>query len=317
MSTSIDSELREALKRIIAYEEKRVEDFNTNPNYYGLDPQPYWELMVVPIEWKHVRKLILGGLVEKFGKKYYLLKDRAAVKDLLLGKDQEKLERDHLVEASLQALPDDLFDVIEGYEDLKTFFQMTLQSEKPVHCLLLGAPGTAKSVFLMELERIGGKFITAGTATGAGIRDILYEELPKLLLIDEIDKNKSSTELSALLTWMESGRIIITKHGLRDERRGKGWVFAAANTKRGLPEELLDRFQVFHIKPYTKEEFLLVVERYLHKRMKLDPQLAQYIATETQKFSHSIRQAIRLARLAKTPEEVDIALKVVQKYAVK
>lgn len=312
-----EPELRVMLQRIIDYEEAKEEEFKNNPNYYGLDPKPYWELMAVPIEWKHVRKLIFAGLVEKFGKKYYLLKDRAAVKDILLGKDQEKQERDHLVEASLQSLPDDLFDVIEGYDDLKTFFQMTLQSEKPVHCLLLGAPGTAKSVFLMELERIGGKFITAGTATGVGIRDILYEELPRLLLIDEIDKNKSSTDLSALLTWMESGRIIITKHGLHDERRGKGWVFAAANTKRGLSVELLDRFQVFQINPYTKEEYLLVVERYLHKRMQVDPQLARYIATETQKFSHSIRQAIRLARLAKTTEEVDTALKVVNKYAVK
>ena len=173
---------------------------------------------------------------------------------------------------------------------------------------------TAKSLFLMEIERLGARFITAGTSTKVGIRDIIYDELPRILIIDEIDKIADPNDLSALLTWMESGRIIITKHGLKDERRGKGWVFAAANTLRKLAPELIDRFEVFHVKPYTKEQFIRVVTGYLTKRKEVPEDLARYIAEKVQEYSVSVREAIRISRVAKTKNEVDRAIEIIRKY---
>lgn len=308
--------LREALTRIVLYEEERIKYFETSPYFKGLGHTPHWEMMQVPVEWKFVRRLLLAGLVKKFGKKYYILTDRSEVKEGLAEVEQARQLLEEKVELVLdeKEFPEDLFDVIEGYDDLKKFFFMTMAADDPVHSLLIGAPGTAKSIFLMELERLGGRFITAGTATKVGIRDIIYDELPRLLILDEIDKIDSSGDLSSLLTWMESGRIIITKHGLKDEKQGKGWVFAAANTMRGLPPELLDRFQVFHIQPYSTEEFIRVVKGYLTKRMNVPEEHAQYIAEKVQEFSVSVRQAIRLAKLAKTKEEVDDLLEVIKKY---
>ena len=74
--------MREALKKIVEYEEKKQKEYKENPIFDNLNHTPYWELYSIPLPWSLVRKLILGGLVEKMGKKYYLLKDRAAVKDL-------------------------------------------------------------------------------------------------------------------------------------------------------------------------------------------------------------------------------------------
>lgn len=311
-----DPSLREALQRIVKYEEERIVYYKSDSIFKGMDCTPYWEMLQVPLEWKFVRRLLFAGLVKKFGKKYYILTDRSEVKVGLAEVEQDRQLMEEKVELVLEEkkFPEDLFDVIEGYDDLKKFFFITLAADDPVHVLMIGAPGTAKSVFLMELERLGGRFITAGTATKVGIRDILYDELPRLLLLDEIDKIDSSGDLSSLLTWMESGRIIITKHGLKDEKKGKGLVFAAANTLRGLPPELLDRFQVFHIQPYSTEEFIRVVKGYLTKRMNIPEEHAQYIAEKVQEFSVSVRQAIRLARLAKTKEEVDDLLEVIKKY---
>ena len=308
-------EVRETLKRIIQYEEEKEQEFKSNPIYNGLDTKPYWELVRIPTEWHVVRKLILAGLVERPAKKWYILKDRGYAKKVLEeyeGKIKERQQR--AVEMTTQELPEDLFDVIEGYDDLKEFIKMSLMAEEPVHVLLVGAPGTAKSLFLMEIERLGARFITAGTSTKVGIRDIIYDELPRILIIDEIDKIADSKDLSAILTWMESGRIIITKHGLRDERQGKGWVFAAANRLKGLPPELLDRFQVFHIKPYTKEQFIRVVTGYLTKRKGVPEDLARHIAEKVQEYSVSVREAIRISRIAKTKDGVDKVIEIVRKY---
>jgi len=173
---------------------------------------------------------------------------------------------------------------------------------------------SAKTLFLMELERLGGVFITAGTATKVGIRDILWDHLPRILIIDEIDKVRDANELSVLLTWMESGRIIVAKHKLRGEKRGKGWVFGAANDTRRLAPELLDRFQIIRFKPYTREEYVKVVVGYLTKAMGLNEDLAKYIADKTAAYTTSVREAIRLAKLAKTKEDVDKITSITKKY---
>jgi len=309
-----DPEIRETLKRIIRYEEKREQEFKSNPIYGGLDTKPYWSLLDIPAEWHVVKKLMFAGVVERPAKKWYLLKDRKAVKQAIQEYEKQVEERQQKVEEATTELPEDLFDVIEGYDDIKEFIKMSLRAEEPVHVLLVGPPGTAKSLFLMEIERLGGRFITAGTSTKVGIRDIIYDELPRILIIDELDKISDSKDLSALLTWMESGRIIITKHGLRDERRGKGWVFAACNRLKGLPSELIDRFEVFHVKPYTKEQFIRVVKGYLTKRKGVAEDLAEYIAEKVQEYSCSVREAIRISRLAKTRDEVDKVISIIRRY---
>jgi len=214
-------------------------------------------------------------------------------------------------------IPADLFDVIEGFDDIKEFIKMSLRAKDPVHVLLVGPTGTAKSLFLMELERLGGYFITAGTTTKVGLRDLIYEELPRILIIDELDKIRDNRDLSALLTWMDYGRIVITKYGLRDVRHGKGWVFAAANRTSNLPPELLDRFRVFEIKRYSKEQFIKVATNYLIKRLNVDPELAKYIAVEVSKYDVSVRAARDIARMARTKEEVKKVISTLRKYRLK
>ena len=313
-SLLVDPEIRETLRRIIEYEEEQERKFKADPAFQGLDMKPYWSLMDIPAEWHIVKKLMFAGLVERPAKKWYILKDRESARKALEEYERKMKERQQKAAEVTQELPEDLFDVIEGYEDIKEFIKMSLRADEPVHVLLVGSPGTAKSLFLMEIERLGARFITAGTSTKVGIRDIIYDELPRILIIDEIDKIADPNDLSTLLTWMEHGRIIITKHGLKDERQGKGWVFAAANTLKRLPPELIDRFEVFHIQPYTKEQFIRVVTGYLTKRKGVPEDLARYIAEKVQEYSVSVREAIRISRVAKTKDEVDKIVEIIKKY---
>ena len=303
----------EALKKIIAYEEKKIEEYQKNPLYEGLSPKPWWNWKEIGIGWKIIQELLLKGYLKTLGRNYYLLKDRERIK-----KEIEEIEKMEEIEKNYRCEPPpDLFDIIEGYEDLKKFILLSLKANEPVHVLLVGPPATGKSLILQEIERLGGYYVTMGTTSKVGLRDIIYEETPRYLIIDEIDKLNNRKDIASLLTWMESGKIIITIHGKKVIKQGKGWVFASANTLHGLPQELIDRFQVFYLKPYSQEQFKRVVIKYLVKRMKKDEEIAEYIANKVLSYSNSVREAIRIARLANSKEEVDEVLKIINAYKIK
>jgi len=51
-------------------------------------------------------------------------------------------------------LPPDFMSVVEGYDDLKAVIKRIVVNEEPIHVLLVGPPSTAKSLMLMEIERL-------------------------------------------------------------------------------------------------------------------------------------------------------------------
>ncbi len=212
-------------------------------------------------------------------------------------------------------LPNDFLETVEGFDDLKNVIKRSILADEPVHILLVGPPATAKSLMLMEIERLPGSvFVTMGTASKAGIRDVLIENRPRFLIIDELDKINNPNDISILLTLMESGKVIVTLHKLRYEVEMKTWVFAAANSTRGIPPELLDRFMVFHIQPYSPEEYINVTKNVLVKRYNVQEDLALYIAQKIAQYSTSVREAVRYTRLCKDKECVDDVFKTAIKY---
>lgn len=296
--------VREALRKIIEHEEC------LSIKLYGsADKSIPWELMEVPVEWSVVKPLIMAGIVEKCAKKSYRLKDRSYAKKLLEELEEAANEEDEELE-----VPDDLFSAIEGYEDVKALLRRILEAEG-VHVLLVGPPASGKSLFLMELERVRGrtKMLTAGTVTKVGLRDIIAEERPKLL-IDEIDKISDPNDLSVLLTWMETGRVIVATHHRREEHRCPGILVAAANSTKKLPPELLDRFLVLRFKKYSEEEFKRVCVKILTTKG-CDEELAKYIADKVAELGRSVREAVRIASLAKSKADVDAVVSLLKKYS--
>ncbi|MFZ0512353.1 MAG: hypothetical protein WAM14_12160 [Candidatus Nitrosopolaris sp.] len=87
-----------------------------------------------------------------------------------------------------------LFDKVLGYEGIKRIFVRSLVSNEPVHILLVGPPGQAKTLFLKcILETFGEKkafFTVGGNSSKSGMIDILFDRRPKYLLVDEIEHLK-------------------------------------------------------------------------------------------------------------------------------
>jgi len=250
------------------------------------------EIYRVPVRECHVRKGLLGiGIAKKL---------------------LQHLEK--VVNADV------FWDVVEKIEvlDGKEEYVYDISVEGNENFVCVNGIVLHNSLFLMEIERLQGSVMTtASSSTKAGIRDVLLERKPRFLLIDELEKINDSRDLSVLLTLMESQRLIITKHKQYVDVPLKCWVFAAANSVRNLPEELLSRFLVFELKPYTEEQFRRVVTKVLVKRENKSPELAKYIADRVLSVlkSRDVRDAIKIARLSDTREDVDFMVETMSMYS--
>jgi len=281
-----------------------------------------FELHDIKAEWWDVRKLVyeynIFSIVYK-SRSHTFYKFTVPIEEVEKHLNEYKFIEEKEIELSEEEktteIPNDFWETIEGYDDIKEIFLASLKAERPVHILLIGPPSVGKSLMLMEIERLKGSvFITGGTSTKAGIRDILIEKRPKYLIIDELDKISSPDDISVLLTLMESERVIVTKYQQHEEIKLRTWVFAGANTTKHLPPELLDRFQKFYLKSYDEDTLKRVITKCLIKREHINEELAKYIAEKVASSSGSVREAIRLARISTTKEDVDRYFSIMKKY---
>jgi len=273
--------------------------------YLGFE---WWNVGVKP---SRLNKLVYDGLLKVSYKSRkstcYKLIDRDAVEKALRILEAEKAMVPPPIEAELGPveIPDDLFDFIVGYDDVKDIVKRSLRAEQPVHILFVGPPSSGKSLFLMELARIPGtRFALGGTTSKAGIADYLIEARPRHLIIDEIDK-MGVDDQSVLLTVMETGIVTRLKHRKRETTRLRLWVFAGCNREDRLPPELLSRFLRIHFRKYTPDEFRKITVAVLTRRERTSKELAEYIARRLAGLTTDPRDAIKVARLAKTRDEVD------------
>jgi MoxR-like ATPase len=136
-----------------------------------------------------------------------------------------------------------MFDKIIGYEGIKRTFLRSLNSDEPVHVLLVGPPGHAKTLFLKcVLETFEERevfFIVGGNASKSGMIDTLFDIRPKYLLVDEIEHLRPEYQ-TMLLSLMETGILSQTMHSKVRHIHLKTWVFATSNGTKKLSEPLAD-----------------------------------------------------------------------------
>jgi holliday junction DNA helicase RuvB len=207
------------------------------------------------------------------------------------------------------------FDEIVGHDDIKQIFAKAILSKRPVHLLLVGSPGSAKTMFLTEIMRHYKEsyFVVGSNTTKAGLVNQLFERKPKFLLIDELEK-MSSTDQTALLNLMETGIISETKINKTRQMELISWVFATANSCEKIIEPLLSRFLVLQIPEYTFEEFREIAVGRLTKE-KVDKQVASVIAEKVwnELGSRDIRDVIKVGRLVSNIQEVSSIVRMMKR----
>jgi len=258
--------------------------------------------------WRHVRvhpatlnRLCLEGCLDTLMRTNSYTGYRLTERGRSLARGGEAKSREAAL-APPDTLPEDIFQDIVGHGKIKKLLRAVVLAAKPVHVLLSGPPALAKSLFLWELERVLGSRThwTLGSAVSkAGLQEMLLEFRPYILLVDELDKMDGKDQ-AALLSVMEGGRVSRTKVGRMADEKIECRVVATVNALGKLPPELISRFAVRQIRPYTSEEFKQVVEGVLQRREGIEESVALSIARKLDGRTQDMRDAIRVARL--TPQ---------------
>jgi len=125
----------------------------------------------------------------------------------------------------------------------------------------------------------GGKNCVYFDATNTTNRifQVLEEEKPEIILLDELDK-LPRVFAEKLLGFLQSGRVKVDQKNCQMDFELKSCkVFATANDVNRISKPLQSRFMKFYLLKYSEQEFLDVSEAVLPK---LSPSIARYIGAK-------------------------------------
>jgi Holliday junction DNA helicase RuvB len=201
---------------------------------------------------------------------------------------------------------DKLFADICGCEDIKKLFRMALESNDTCSILLTGPPASAKTLFLHCLMKLkDSHFIDCSSASKSGIVDYIFENKPKYLLLDELDK-LSRKDQTFLLNLMETGIVSETKYNKTRKMELKTSVFATSNNVEKIIEPLQSRFFIVKLQAYTYEQFYEITKRLLtSNRYNIDEEVSRAVIEAVWKTSRNIRDATKIIKMSKSIEDVD------------
>jgi DNA polymerase III delta prime subunit len=211
------------------------------------------------------------------------------------------------------------FGDIEGYDDLKDVIRRALDCEHNINILLSGPPASSKTLFLLGImEREKKAVYFDGSNTTNRILDVLDEERPKIICLDEFDKMGRNFQ-NQLLNFMESGRVKVDQQRRQYDFEIKGAkVFATANEIDRLSKPLQSRFRRLHLPRYTKDQFLNVAIKVCPKSQ---DKVAEMIGEEVWKSEGGdIRDVISISKLIRKNdgrEEIKQIMMILSKYGKK
>jgi len=216
-------------------------------------------------------------------------------------------------------VPNILFQDIIGLEEEKEILNRSLASLKPVHVLLHGPPASAKTLFLEDLAKLpGAEYVLGSNLSKVGLFDVLFDQRPRLLILDELDK-VVSRDLACLLSLMEGTLITETKHRKRRVMRlDRCWVYASANEVKKMRPELLSRFLKLPFHAYMRNDFIEIGTQLLVRREGLPEQVALHLADRMwSDGSRDVRDVLKVRRLmrAETVEEAEAVLTLLRRQS--
>jgi MoxR-like ATPase len=209
------------------------------------------------------------------------------------------------------------FENIHGYDDLKDMVGRALEAEDNYNLLFIGPPASAKTLFLLGiLESKKGVYFDGSNTTNR-ILDVLEQERPKIICIDEVDKMSRQFQ-NQLLNFLESGRIKVDQQRKQYDFEIKGAkVFATCNEINKLSKPLASRFRKLFLPRYTEQQFIDVSIKVLPK---IGENMARYIGFTVFRNGGDIRDVMSVGKLIRKgdgPQEVEQMIDTMTKYGAK
>lgn len=296
----------EIVEHLINYEEN-----NKEPDHTFIEDSDYdscWDSKDVKVKPQTLYQIEMGGVLDRVfdsnSSTVYSIIDREHVKevidDLNIGEDGMKTEMHNF--PGEDELPDDLFDDVVGYDDVKWLIERGLTTDKITNFLLVGPTGSAKTVFLMCINEHldNAEFVSGNPTSGPGVLDVMFTDTPQYMLIDEMDDMDSGVQ-KVLTQYTETGIVDETKVGKNRKLKTNTKTFASANTTDSIIDQIEDRFLDLHFEPYKRDEYIEVCTHILPRKEGATEDESKEIAELLWEANGEgdVRKAIQVARLSR------------------
>ena len=205
---------------------------------------------------------------------------------------------------------------IQGYDDIKNLVSRALDSDENYDLLFCGPPESSKTLFLLGILECRKGVYFDGSNTTNRILDVLEEERPRVICVDELDKMSRQFQ-NQLLNFLDSGSIKVDQQRRSyDFEIKSAKVFATCNENNRLSKPLQSRFRHLHLPPYTKEQFLDIAVKVCPK---LKEETYRIIGEEVWQTSKDVRDVISLSKLIRKkdgPDEIEAIMRTLTKHSV-
>jgi Holliday junction DNA helicase RuvB len=213
------------------------------------------------------------------------------------------------------------FSEIVGYEDIKKLLlrciRSSYDSEEPMHVILDGPPASAKSMFLIQMQRKleDVYFVDCTNASGPGMVEYLFKNDVKYLLLDEVEK-MSKADQNVLLNVMETGMLTSTKVRKTGSKTMNLSIYATTNDIGGISKPFRSRFMEFSLPPYSYDEFCEIAVNLLEKRYGHPEELSLKVVdiVWNKLESKDVRDILAIGKLSNSVDDVDFIATTLQKY---
>jgi Holliday junction DNA helicase RuvB len=214
-----------------------------------------------------------------------------------------------------------IFSEIVGYADIKKLLLRCIRSsydgEEPMHVILDGPPASAKSMFLIQMQRKleNVYFVDCTNASGPGMIEYLFKNDVKYLLLDELEK-MSKADQNVLLNVMETGMLTSTKVRKTGSKKMNLSIYATTNNIDAISKPFRSRFTELSLPLYSYDEFCNIAVKLLGTRYEHPKELSLKVAdiVWNKIISKDVRDVLAIGRLSKGVDDVDFIATTLQKY---
>lgn len=207
------------------------------------------------------------------------------------------------------------FSKVYGLPREKENLYRAVTGDKQVNILLVGPPATGKTILVEQIQEQCNDtiYFDASNTSGAGLIDALYTtQKAKILIIDEIDKLRKNDQ-NCLLGLLNNGKVekALKENKISFQMNVK--IFATSNSLTKLGKAILSRFQEYHFKEYSDEEFVKVVQfclkgEFLEQTSEI---IAKVLIVNERK---NVRSAISISRLLKKNDTLEDITRVIENW---
>ncbi|MCS7102513.1 MAG: hypothetical protein NZ992_01365, partial [Candidatus Korarchaeum sp.] len=204
--------------------------------------------------------------------------------------------------------------LLNDFKNIVFLITKSIRSGSSAHFLLIGPKISLKELVIEELQRIPSSYLYV-PGSEPSLDEILWGVRPNPLILPNLERLRSSVDLSTLANLLSSGKLFVRRVGEVFDHRST--VTASATGERGIPKDLANYFISFYLPPIEDDALRKrIIAKVIMERSGKDERFADYVAEKSSIFTEfGFREFLELAKLCDDNECIDNVVSLLTRYS--